>query len=117
MINKLVFENLRHRPVRTLLSITAIGIQVTMVLTLVGVSRGILNDVALNQVLVRFGDDDDVTRAVVTGVQDEGTCWLSGTNWQGKAAMRISVSNWATTGEDAERSVAAIRATWKKIRG
>jgi len=46
LINKLVFENLRHRPVRTLLSITAIGIQVTMVLTLVGVSRGILNDVA-----------------------------------------------------------------------
>jgi glutamate/tyrosine decarboxylase-like PLP-dependent enzyme len=77
----------------------------------------ILNDVVLNQVLVRFGDDDELTRRVVTGVQEDGTCWLSGTNWQGKAAMRISVSNWATTGQDAERSVAAIRAVWKKIRG
>ncbi|MCC8361883.1 aminotransferase class V-fold PLP-dependent enzyme [Lysobacter sp. A6] len=77
----------------------------------------ILNDVVLNQVLVRFGDDDEMTRRVVSGVQEDGTCWLSGTNWQGKAAMRISVSNWATSGEDAERSVAAIRAVWKKIRG
>ena len=34
---------------------------------------------------------------VVTGVQQDGTCWLGGTTWQGQAAMRISVSNWATT--------------------
>ena len=68
----------------------------------------ILNDVALNQVLVRFGDDDDVTRAVVTGVQDEGTCWLSGTTWHGQAAMRISVSNWSTSEDDAARSADAI---------
>jgi glutamate/tyrosine decarboxylase-like PLP-dependent enzyme len=68
----------------------------------------LLTDVVLNQVLVRFGDDDATTRAVVTGVQDEGTCWLSGTTWHGKAAMRISVSNWATTEEDAARSAAAI---------
>lgn len=68
----------------------------------------VLNDVVLNQVLVRFGDDDDLTREVVGGVQREGTCWLSGTTWHGLAAMRISVSNWATSEEDAARSAEAI---------
>ena len=68
----------------------------------------ILNDVVLNQVLVRFGDSDEVTRGVITRVQQEGTCWLGGTTWQGKAAMRISVSNWSTTAEDVEKSCAAI---------
>ena len=72
----------------------------------------VLNDVVLNQVLVRFvdpgGDHDARTRAVVKEVQEDGTCWLGGTTWQGKAAMRISVSNWSTTTEDVERSVAAI---------
>ena len=77
---------------------------------LLAAARGvrILNDVVLNQVLVRFGDDDDVTRAVVTAVQDEGTCWLSGTTWHGQAAMRISVSNWTTSEDDATRSAEAI---------
>ena len=68
----------------------------------------ILTDVVLNQVLVRFGDSDELTRAVVARVQDEGTCWLGGTTWQEKAAMRISVSNWATSEEDVEKSAAAI---------
>jgi glutamate/tyrosine decarboxylase-like PLP-dependent enzyme len=68
----------------------------------------ILNDVVLNQVLVRFDDDDETTRRVVTGVQQEGTCWLSGTVWHGMAAMRISVSNWATSEDDAARSAEAI---------
>jgi glutamate/tyrosine decarboxylase-like PLP-dependent enzyme len=68
----------------------------------------VLNDVVLNQVLVRFADDDDVTRAVVRAVQEDGTCWLSGTTWQGRAAMRISVSNWRTTEDDVDRSAAAI---------
>jgi len=72
----------------------------------------VLNDVVLNQVLVRFldpdGDHDGRTRAVIRAVQEDGTCWLGGTTWQGKAAMRISVSNWATTVEDVDRSVAAI---------
>ena len=68
----------------------------------------ILNDVVLNQVLVRFGGDDAVTQATVRGVQEDGTCWLSGTEWQGRAAMRISVSNWQTSEEDVERSAAAI---------
>ena len=75
----------------------------------------ILNDVVLNQVLVRFGDDDELTRAVVAGVQQEGTCWLGGTTWQGKAAMRVSVSNWSTTDEDIERSAAAILKVWSAM--
>jgi glutamate/tyrosine decarboxylase-like PLP-dependent enzyme len=70
----------------------------------------ILNDIVLNQVLVRFGDDDAVTHATVRSVQEDGTCWLSGTEWQGRAAMRISVSNWQTSVEDVERSAAAILA-------
>jgi len=68
----------------------------------------ILNDVVLNQVLVRFDADDAATREVVSRVQDDGTCWLSGTTWQGVAAMRISVSNWRTTEDDVERSAEAI---------
>ena len=64
----------------------------------------ILNDVVLNQVLVRFAgptDDDrgadERTAAVVAAVQRDGTCWAGGTVWQGRGAMRISVSNWSTT--------------------
>jgi len=68
----------------------------------------VLNDVVLNQVLVRFGDDDALTQATVKGVQEDGTCWLSGTVWRGQAAMRISVCNWRTTDDDVERSAAAI---------
>jgi hypothetical protein len=68
-------------------------------------------------VLVRFGEDDDLTRAVVTGVQDEGTCWLSGTTWHDLAAMRISVSNWATTEDDAARSAEAILRVFRSLRG
>ncbi|MGZ8797663.1 MAG: pyridoxal phosphate-dependent decarboxylase family protein [Thermoanaerobaculia bacterium] len=67
----------------------------------------ILNDVVLNQVLVRFGDDQR-TRDVITRVQQDGTCWLGGTTWKDKAAMRISVSNWATSEEDIEKSAEAI---------
>ena len=61
----------------------------------------------LNQVLVSFGDDE-TTRRVVAAVQEDGTCWCGGTVWQGRAAMRISVSSWATTDDDVERSLAAI---------
>jgi glutamate/tyrosine decarboxylase-like PLP-dependent enzyme len=77
---------------------------------LLGAEPGIeiLNEVVLNQVLVRFGDDDELTRATIAAVQEDGTCWLSGTVWQGKAAMRISVSSWRTSGDDVERSAAAI---------
>ncbi len=67
----------------------------------------ILNDVVLNQVLVSFGDDE-ATRRVVAGVQEDGTCWCGGTVWHGRAAMRISVSSWATTDDDVELSIAAM---------
>jgi glutamate/tyrosine decarboxylase-like PLP-dependent enzyme len=75
----------------------------------------ILNEVVLNQALVRFsppgGDEaaaDDFTRRVIAAVQADGTCWLGGTTWHGMAAMRISVSNWSTTEADADMSVEAI---------
>ncbi|HVO19077.1 MAG TPA: aminotransferase class V-fold PLP-dependent enzyme [Anaeromyxobacter sp.] len=67
----------------------------------------VLNEVVLNQVLVSFGDDGR-TRRVIEAIQKDGTCWCGGTVWQGRAAMRISVSCWATTEEDVERSLAAI---------
>jgi glutamate/tyrosine decarboxylase-like PLP-dependent enzyme len=70
----------------------------------------VLNDVQLNQVLVRFGDDDEHTRAVVAAVQAEGTAWMGGTVWHGLAAMRISVSNWMTTETDIDRTADAILA-------
>jgi glutamate/tyrosine decarboxylase-like PLP-dependent enzyme len=67
----------------------------------------VLNEVVLNQVLVTFGDSAQ-TQRVIAAVQAEGTCWCSGTVWQGHTAMRISVSSWATTTEDVELSLAAI---------
>jgi len=67
----------------------------------------ILNDVVLNQVLVSFGSPER-TRAVVERVQREGTCWVGGTEWQGRTAMRISVCNWMTTEDDVDRSVGAM---------
>ena len=67
----------------------------------------ILNDVVLNQVLVSFGDKERNER-IIAAIQQDGTCWCGGTSWQGNIAMRISVSSWATTLEDAERSAAAM---------
>jgi glutamate/tyrosine decarboxylase-like PLP-dependent enzyme len=67
----------------------------------------VLNDVVLNQVLVRFGDDER-TRDVISRVQADGTAWMGGTTWHGMAAMRISVSNWSTTEADADATVDAI---------
>ena len=75
----------------------------------------ILNEVSLNQVLVRFtlpdgtdADHDARTRAVIAAVQRDGTCWLGGSTWRGQAVMRISVSSAATTDQDVERSIEAI---------
>jgi glutamate/tyrosine decarboxylase-like PLP-dependent enzyme len=69
----------------------------------------VLNDVVLNQVLVRFCDDDETDR-VVEAVQRSGECWMGATSWHGMRAMRISVSNWRTTEADVDRSVEAILA-------
>ena len=67
----------------------------------------VLNDVILNQVLVSFGRDQ-ATQRVIEHIQEEGTCWCGGTVHQGRSAMRISVSSWATTQEDCERSLDAM---------
>ena len=67
----------------------------------------VLNDVVINQVLVSFGTPDR-TRAVIERVQQDGTCWCGGTVWQGRTAMRISVSSWVTTEADVDASLNAI---------
>ena len=67
----------------------------------------VLNEVSLNQVVVAFGDAQH-TEQVVSAVQADGTCWCGPTHWQGQPAMRISVSSWATTAADIDRSAAAI---------
>jgi glutamate/tyrosine decarboxylase-like PLP-dependent enzyme len=73
----------------------------------------VLNEIVLNQVLVRFdppggGDADAFTREVIARVQADGTCWLGGSRWKDQDVMRISVSGWNTTEDDVDRSVAAI---------
>ncbi|MFM9914270.1 MAG: pyridoxal phosphate-dependent decarboxylase family protein [Rhizobacter sp.] len=67
----------------------------------------VLNEVVLNQVLVRFGDAG-ATRRTIEAIQRDGTCWCGITQWQGQTAMRISVCSWATTDDDVERSLAAM---------
>ncbi len=88
-------------------------------------AQGYLNDVALNQVLVRFAprggpvdksEGDGFMRAVIARVQDEGTCWLGPTVWRDLAAMRISVSNWSTTEAGADRSLGAIIESFRAAR-
>jgi hypothetical protein len=66
-----------------------------------------LNDVVLNQVVVSFGDDE-CNRGTIAALQRSGECWCGGANWQGRHAMRISVSSWATTQSDLERALAAM---------
>jgi hypothetical protein len=68
---------------------------------------GILNDVVLHQMLVSFGSPEE-TRRVITEIQSDGTCWCGRTQWQGHTEMRITVSCWATTEENVERSVEAM---------
>jgi glutamate/tyrosine decarboxylase-like PLP-dependent enzyme len=70
----------------------------------------VLNEVVLNQVLVRLPGGDDANRAAVAAIQRDGTCWLGGTTWNGEYVLRVSISNWATTDADVDRSAAAIAA-------
>ncbi|MGI9510458.1 MAG: pyridoxal phosphate-dependent decarboxylase family protein [Geminicoccaceae bacterium] len=89
----------------------------------------ILNDVELNQIIVRFGsgadcrskvDDgqtsDGLTRAVIDQVQADGICFAGGASWRGRWIMRLSCISFATTDEDADRSVDAIIGAWRSIR-
>ncbi len=70
---------------------------------------GVLNDVVLNQVVVDFGSPAR-TGSVIAAIQREGTCWCGPTTWQGRRAMRVSVSGWSTTQDDIDKSIAAVRA-------
>jgi glutamate/tyrosine decarboxylase-like PLP-dependent enzyme len=74
----------------------------------------VLNEVVLNQVLVSFGDPD-TTRRVIAGIQADGTAWMGGTEWQGRTAMRISVSSWATTDADVDRTIEAVLRVAREI--
>ena len=76
----------------------------------------VANDVVLNQVLVRFDDDDATTDRVIECVQRSGECWMGSTTWHGRRLMRISVSNWSTTEADVDRSVRAIAAAVRAAR-
>ena len=78
----------------------------------------ILNEVVLNQVLVRVQSrsGENVTPAVMTGVQQAGVCWVGGTTWEKEPAMRISLSNWSTTAEDIQRSAASIGDATRAVR-
>jgi glutamate/tyrosine decarboxylase-like PLP-dependent enzyme len=76
----------------------------------------ILNDVVINQVLVSFGDPE-TTRRVIAAIQADGTCWAGASVWRGYTAMRISVSSWATTDDDVERSLAAMIRVAATVRG
>ena len=77
----------------------------------------ILNEVVLNQVLVRFNaaTGENRTPAVIAAVQEAGVCWCGGTSWEGQPAMRISISNWRTTDEDIDKSVASIAAAMSSL--
>jgi hypothetical protein len=75
----------------------------------------VLNDVRLNQVVAACGDAE-ATGRMIAAVQREGTCWCGPTTWRGRQAMRISISNWATTESDADRSIAAVLAAAQQAR-
>ena len=68
----------------------------------------VLNDVVLNQVLFRL-ESDERTQGALRAVQRTGDVWLSGTMWDGRAAIRVSVSNWQTSDDDVDRLVGAFR--------
>ena len=76
----------------------------------------VLNEVVLNQVLFRFGDDE-TTNAVLAGVQASGEAWLGGTTWDGRAAIRLSVSNWRTSERDIDRTLAVFARAIAEVAG
>jgi glutamate/tyrosine decarboxylase-like PLP-dependent enzyme len=88
----------------------------------VGAAPGvhILNEVVLNQVLVRFEngkqDGDALTKAVIAQVQKDGVCWMGGTRWHGQEAMRVSVSGWATTERDIDLSAEAVLSAFARVK-
>jgi glutamate/tyrosine decarboxylase-like PLP-dependent enzyme len=101
-----VLRTLGRRGVTELITRTCDHAQ-TMAGCLSQAGLDVLNDVVLNQVLVRAATDDR-TVALIAAVQQDGTCWCGPTIWQGRPAMRISVSGWATTEQDIRQSAGAI---------
>jgi glutamate/tyrosine decarboxylase-like PLP-dependent enzyme len=73
----------------------------------------VLNDVVLNQVILRFGDDDTSTLAAIARLQADGVAFAGGAKWRGQWVMRLSVSGWSTTDDDALKTADAIIAAWR----
>lgn len=76
----------------------------------------VVNDVVFNQVALRFGDSDAQTSAVISAVQEDGTCWAGGASWHGRTVMRWSVANWSTTPDDIDRSARAVLEAHRAVR-
>jgi glutamate/tyrosine decarboxylase-like PLP-dependent enzyme len=76
----------------------------------------VLNAVVLNQVAVRFDDDDEVTDEVIERVQRSGTCWMGGSTLRGRKIMRVSVINWQTTPDDIDASAEAVLDALRDVR-
>jgi glutamate/tyrosine decarboxylase-like PLP-dependent enzyme len=77
----------------------------------------VINEVTLNQVVLRFGDDDEKTLATIAQLQKDGIAFAGGSKWRERWLMRISVSGYSTTEADAERAAEAIRSAWRAVRG
>ena len=75
----------------------------------------VVNDVVFTQVCVSFGADE-VTREVIARLLKDGTAWMTPSTWHGQAVLRISVSNWRTTDEDVDRTLAAVRRVLSEVR-
>ncbi len=76
----------------------------------------VLNDVELNQVIVRFGDSDDLTQAVIDRAQEDGTCFVGGARWRNQWVMRISVISWPTSDDDGDLSAETIARIWRETK-
>ncbi|MEV3905753.1 pyridoxal-dependent decarboxylase [Mycobacterium sp. NPDC050551] len=77
----------------------------------------VLNEVVLNQVLLRLPGGDAANRAAIAAIQQDGTCWLGGTTWRGEHVLRISIANWATSDTDIDRCAAVIASVAERTAG
>jgi hypothetical protein len=73
----------------------------------------VLNEVVLNQLILRFGDDDQRTLGTIDRLQQDGVAFAGGAKWMGKWVMRVSVSGASTTDDDARRTAQAIVTAWR----
>jgi glutamate/tyrosine decarboxylase-like PLP-dependent enzyme len=81
----------------------------------------VLNQPELNQFVVRFGSDrgeaegDRLTQATVDQIQRDAVAFMGTALWRGQLVMRVSVCSIATTDEDAEITIAAVRKAWEAV--